>query len=172
MNIRKPIRLENYDYSQNGAYFITICVKDRLPILSEISASAVGASIARPKDIRVPKPELTDIGLIVERAIQSIPLHYENISVDKYVIMPNHVHLLIRIDSESGRAMLAPTGISGIVQQMKGYVTKQYGKAIWQKSFYDHVIRSERDYLEIWQYIDGNPAKWSEDELFVMNSDR
>ena len=154
MNTRKPLRLVQYDYSLGGAYFITICVKDRSPILSEICDSAVGAGIARPK--------LSAIGEIVDRSVRSIPLHYENASVDNYVIMPDHVHLLLRINAEDGRAMPAPTTISGIIQQFKGVVTKQCRREIWQKSFYDHVIRNELDYLETWQYIENNPAERAE----------
>lgn len=172
MNTRKENRLKDYDYSRSGVYFITICVKDRRPLLSRIDAAAVGASIARPGSPDAPaglRPELSEIGMIVDHAIRSIPVYYTNASVDNYVIMPNHVHLLIRIDNENGRAMPAPTGmpaVSGMVQQLKGYVTKQCGEAIWQKSFHDHVIRCEQDYLNIWNYIDGNPLKWCEDEYF------
>ena len=156
---RKPNRLKNYDYSQNGAYFITICTKDRKPILSVIENAdeTVEASIARP-----PKIQLTDVGLIVDKAINGISIHYQNVFIDNYVIMPNHVHLIIRIDN-NGRAMLAPT-ISRIIQQFKGYITKQIGESIWQKLYYDHIIRDNIDYQNIWQYIDENPTKWAEDK--------
>ena len=77
--------------------------------------------------------------------------------------MPNHVHLLLQINTDpDGRAMLAPT-VSRVVQQLKGVVTKQIGHSIWQKLFHDHVIRNEKDYLKIWEYIDNNPARWQED---------
>lgn len=159
---RKPNRLKDYDYSQNGAYFITICTKDRKPILSVIENAdeIVGASIARPFKI-----QLTDVGLIVDKAINGISIHYQNVFIDNYVIMPNHIHLIIRIDN-NGRAMLAPT-ISRIIQQFKGHVTKQIGESIWQKLYYDHIIRDDIDYQNIWKYIDENPAKWAEDEMFI-----
>ncbi len=165
---RKPNRLKNYDYSQNGAYFITICTNERKPILSRIS---VGASNARPNEIK-----LTDIGIVVEQGIKGITEHYDNVFVDNYVIMPNHIHLIIRIDIDNGRAMPAPTEgngrpmvaptVSRIIQQLKGYVTKQIGEPVWQKLYYDHIIRDEFDYFTKWQYIDNNPAKWLEDELY------
>jgi REP element-mobilizing transposase RayT len=83
--------------------------------------------------------------------------------VDHYTVMPNHIHLLLQINTdENGRAMLAPT-ISIVVQQLKGVVSKQVGQSIWQKLFHDHVIRGEKDYLKIRQYIDNNPALWKED---------
>jgi len=77
--------------------------------------------------------------------------------------MPNHIHMLITIDT-SGRTQFAPT-VSRIVKQFKGSITKQIGYSIWQKSFHDHVVRNEEDYLHIWKYIDENPAMWTEDCL-------
>lgn len=155
---RKPNRLTNYDYSTAGAYFITICTRDRKCLLWQ----TVGASIARPDAV-----QLSQYGQIVDQAIRQIPEHYPAIRLDKYTVMPNHVHLLLRIDTDSdGRAMLAPT-ISRVIQQMKGIVTKQIGASIWQKLFHDHVIRGERDYLKIWEYIDQNPVRWKEDCFYV-----
>lgn len=77
--------------------------------------------------------------------------------------MPNHVHLLLVIDNEQGgRAMHAPT-ISKVVEQMKGWITKQLGRAIWQRSFHDHVVRTEHGFAEIYQYIETNPQNWQQD---------
>jgi REP element-mobilizing transposase RayT len=150
-NTRKQYRLPNYDYSQNGAYFITICIKNKQPILSKI---VVGTSSARPKLV-----QLTKIGAIVDKGIRGINQHYENVFVDNYVIMPNHIHLLIRIQNDNAQITPVPT-ISRIIQQFKGYVTKQVGKPIWQEKSYDHVIRDDYDYMVRYQYIDDNPAKW------------
>ena len=158
---RKPNRLSQYDYSTPGAYFITICTKDKRCILG----SVVGASIARPETVT-----LSAMGRIVEKAILQIPAHYPAVTVDQYVVMPNHVHLLLQIHTdESGRPMVAPT-VSRIMQQMKGAVTKQIGQSIWQKLYHDHVIRGENDYLKIWQYIQSNPAKWQDDCFFVPDA--
>ena len=151
---RKSNRLPNFDYSTPGAYFITICVKDHRCIFWQ----NVGASIAHPQ-----MPTLTKYGIAVDAAIRNIPTHYPAISVDHYVVMPNHIHLLLQINTDAdGRPMVAPT-ISHVVQQMKGIVTKQIGHSIWQKLFHDHVIRNEKDYLKIWEYIDNNPARWKDD---------
>ena len=105
MNSRKNNRLEFYDYSQNGAYFVTICAKDKQKIFWNNQQCSVGAVSGRPQD------KLNHLGLIVKIGIEKIPLHYQNITVDKYVIMPNHVHLIIRIDNNdiNGRPMTAPT---------------------------------------------------------------
>lgn len=160
MNIRKNNRLEFYDYSQNGAYFITICTRGKQKIFwtDDKSQNSVGADIIRPHD------KLNDLGLIVECAIEQITEYYPNTIIDKYVIMPNHLHILMRIENDefNGRIISAPT-ISIIIGQMKRWVSKQIGYPIWQKSFHDHVIRNEADYQRIWQYIDTNPIKWELD---------
>ncbi len=81
--------------------------------------------------------------------------------------MPNHVHLILTITvDECGRMISAPT-VSNVVGSMKRWVSKELGVSIWQKSFFDRVIRGEKDYLEIWQYIDENPLKWVSDELYI-----
>lgn len=154
---RKQNRLTDYDYAQNGAYFITICVNDRKPILSSIT---VGADIIRPNNIK-----LTNIGKVVYYSINSILLHYDGVFVDNYVIMPNHIHMIIRIENDGGRMVSAPMIVAG----MKRYVSTKIGKSIWQKSFYDHIIRDDYDYQTKWQYIDENPGKWLEDELYTSD---
>ena len=130
-------------------------IKDGCNHLSNID---VGARIARP----------SKIGIAVESVLQKIEERYETVVLDKYVIMPNHIHMILILKSQAscGRAMRAPT-ISTIINQFKGYVTKQIGFSIWQKSFYDHIIRNENDYQRIWQYIDENPLQWTEDCYFA-----
>lgn len=147
---RKPNRLMGYDYAACGAYFITICTKDRWQWFWN-----VGARIARP---HVPQYELSEYGVIVDRAIQNIPIHYSMLSVDKYVIMPDHLHMILTIQEYPSSS---PT-ISTVINQMKGFVTKQIGFSIWQKLFYDHIIRNEKEYQMIWEYIDSNPIQWLE----------
>ena len=157
---RKPNRLSDYDYSRNGAYFITICTKDSKRILSQIvEDTTVGATACVGATIGRPQVTLTDIGQIVKSKIEKIQTVYYGVKVDNYVIMPNHIHLIISIDIEYGRPMVAPT-VSRIVNQFKGAVTKTAKQPVWQKGFHDHVIRDEEDYLTRWQYIDENPKKW------------
>ena len=151
---RKPNRLVHYDYRMPNAYFITICTQKR----QNLFWAPVGASIARPQNV-----PLSAYGKIVDAAIRDIPKHYPAVTLDHYVVMPNHIHLLLQIHSDAqGRPMVAPT-VSTIIQQMKGIVTKQIGISIWQKLFYDHVIRCSQDYEMVWNYIEANPAKWRED---------
>lgn len=143
---RKAIRIKDYDYSTPGAYFITVCVNDRKPILWN-----VGAAICRPN--------LSKIGSVVETAILQIPEHYSMISVDKYCVMPDHIHMILSINSEEdGRQVAAPT-VSTVVGHMKRWVSMQIGHFIWQKSFIDRVIRNDQGYRAVWEYIENNPVK-------------
>ena len=154
---RKNIRLKEFNYSAAGAYFLTICTSPRQ---NYFWSTKVGASIARPQDI-----ELSPCGKIVETAIQNIPQIYPSLVVDQYVIMPDHIHLLLIIRAdEFGRPMVAPT-VSRVVQQLKGYVTKRIGKSIWQKLFFDHIIRNRKDYDEHVAYIYENPGQIDSNEL-------
>ncbi len=156
--VRKKNRLPDFDYSSPNAYFITICTHQRKNLLWQ----PVGATIGRPS-----LPLLSEAGKIVQAAIEAIPVHYSAYIVEHSVVMPNHVHLLLRIQAdEGGRAMLAPT-VSTVVAQLKGAVSKRLGQPIWQKGFHDHVIRTQQDFLEIWQYIENNPLIWAEDALFT-----
>ena len=151
---RKNIRLHHYNYSSNGAYFITICTKNKENLLWK----NVGANCVRPLD-QLP---LSKIGIVIENEIYKLNTVYENIKVDKYQIMPNHIHLIIFIYEDSnGRTQFAPT-ISRIIKQFKGSITKQIGFSIWQKSFYDRVIRNEKEYQSVWNYIHNNPLKYLE----------
>ena len=155
---RKPNRLTEYDYSTPNAYFITICTKDR----KNLFWTDGGAIIDRPKNV-----PLTNLGMIVRQSIHDISRHYPTITVDHAVIMPNHIHLLLQVNTDAnGRSMIAPT-ISTVVRLMKGTVSKQAGFSVWQKGFYDHVIRNDNDYRDIWNYIEGNPSKLAEDKLYI-----
>ena len=161
---RKNLRLVSWDYSASGYYFVTICTKERGEILCrDLHTPCRGAHCAPAQQPTIQFP-LSHIGEVVQNAICEIPRRYPSVFVDKYVIMPNHIHIILALTDVDyhGRALRAPT-VSRLVNQMKGYVTKQLGFSIWQKSFYDHVIRDKEEYLRIWQYIDTNPLKWELD---------
>lgn len=164
---RKQLRLSAYPYQQAGTYFVTICVDKRRRILWQ---TPVGAHSVRPEGLQAAQV-LSSTGMVVDHTIRQIPEHYQTVSVEKYVIMPNHVHLLLFLhpaenSQGSGRTLCAPT-LSRVIKHLKESVTKQLGRPIWQKSYYDHIIRNEGDFLQVWQYIDGNPAKWLEDPYYV-----
>ncbi len=160
MKQRRHTRLKEFDYSANGVYFITVCVQNRHPVLSTV----VGRGDHTP-----PLVDLTPQGLVLDKYIRGIEGAYKSVTVDKYVIMPNHFHLLISIDSSAddhgGVRSPRPT-IPTIIRSLKTMVTRELGYSIFQTSFHDHIIRDENDYLIRWQYIDDNPAKWAEDEYF------
>lgn len=169
---RKRNRLKEYDYSRNGMYFVTVCTKNKEKIFwenqnndniaNQYDNAVVGANCVRPlSDL-----PLSEYGIIIKNEVEKISDIYDNlIKIENYVIMPNHIHLLIFIDTY-GRTLIAPT-ISRVVKQFKGSVTKQIGKPIFQKSFHDHIIRSDEDYEKIYNYIQSNPSKWTEDCFYV-----
>ena len=138
---RKANRLADYDYSQNGAYFITICTQDRKKILSQIVGD--DAHI-------VPKP----YGRIAEKYIRNVP------EIEKYVIMPDHIHMIIWLDGGAMWASPPTNKIASIVRSFKTLTTKELGESIFQRSYYDHIIRNQEDYNQIWEYIENNPLKW------------
>ena len=153
--IRNPNRLSDYHYSGNGAYFITICTKDRKPILGHI----VGGGA-----LDAPTVALTQIGEIAHKYLISgnrIP----GITVDKFVIMPDHIHFILLVDNPTvmgtSRAP-SPTNaaVPHFVSTFKRFCHRDIGAVIFQRSYYDHVIRNQQDYDEIWQYIENNPRKW------------
>ena len=159
---RKHTRLKEYDYSSPGAYFITICTKDKKCILSNI----VGAIHESPENI------LTPYGEIVKEIIEKLPQRF-NVEIPKYIIMPNHIHMIIEIKCDPLQAIRESPlqQHRSILDKTVGYLkmnaSKQihltYGKEIWQRSFHDHIIRGKEDYRKIWQYIDVNTTKWEQD---------
>ena len=155
---RKPTRLKGYDYYQNGAYFVTICVKERKQLLSKI----VGQGLP-PAENR-----LSAYGKIASKQIELLETRYKGIKIDKYVVMPNHIHILISNLEETAGASPCPT-ISDIICSFKSITTRMCKKQgltiqhLFQSSFHDHIIRNEKDYKKIWEYIDTNVIRWKED---------
>ena len=161
--------MPQFSYAASGAYFVTICVSPRRNEFWSGDEAAdfreddllenVGADIIRPF---VPPP-LTEAGRIVDQAIRAIPDHYADVDVECFCIMPDHVHMLLVYSAdENGRMISAPT-LSVVVGSMKRYVSRKLGRPIWQKSYYDRVIRTEKGFLAACRYIDENPARWRED---------
>ena len=157
--VRKIIRLNDYDYSQAGYYFLTICIEDKNDMLGEIVGDAV---------LCVPSVNLNNTGKIVKEYLEKMNDNIENAFLEKYVIMPNHVHLLVMLDNGTQRTA-SPTKavIPRIIHGMKAVTTKYLKYSIWQRSYHDHIIRNEQEYRKICQYIDENPAKWVEDKYYV-----
>lgn len=160
---RRSTRLSRYTYSEPGAYFVTVCTQDRRCILSRI----VGEGLAPPA------VKLTAYGRIADKQIRLIETRYPSIRVDHYVIMPNHIHLLCSISGRTGGASPSPT-IMDAVRVFKSGTTRLCGCGgkLFQRSFHDHIVRSEADYREIWTYIDTNPLKWREDRFYAEQTER
>ncbi len=161
---RKHPRLKRYDYSQVGVYFVTTNVYRGCCLLSEIQ---VGRGLA-PAELG-----LTPVGQIVYEQILDIPARYPSVSVDKYVVMPNHVHLLLRFQGDTAGASPRPTlmQVVGAFKSLSARRSNQVmgtpGEKLWQDSFYESVLQSDKAYRDAWDYIDINPAKWAEDEYYV-----
>ena len=152
---RKSTRLKNYDYSQNGYYFITICTHKKQKLLCDIVGEGLRA---------LPTIKLTKIGEVVSHSIEYIN-SYDSISIDKYIIMPNHVHLIIKI--QAGGRGDPPLQLYDVIGRFKSFTNNKYDGTLWQRSFHDHIIRGERDYQKIWQYVDSNAQKWEQDCFYV-----
>lgn len=143
---RKNIRLPNYDYSNSGSYFITVCTHNRMRVLSQISQNENDEVIV----------VLSNIGVEIKKCIEHICVQYSNISIDKYVIMPEHIHLLLTITDKGGHGN---PPLPDVIGRFKSYTTHLYGKGLWQRSYIDRVVRNRAEYEEIWKYIDNNPIK-------------
>ena len=166
---RKKIRLENYDYSSPGLYFVTICTENRKDLFwdREFNSNvfkwcSVGANCVRPQGL-----PLSSIGNVVMEELEKWNNTYDAVSLCSYVIMPNHLHVMVFISAdENGRPQVAPT-VDRMVKQFKGAVTKKIGCSIWQKSFMEHIIRNKMDYEIKSNYIFENPLRWHYDQLYT-----
>jgi len=160
---RKPIRLKEYDYSLEGSYFVTICTKDHEDVLGQIVDSEI---------------RLNQYGEIVQSCWNELPSHYSNILLDEFVIMPNHVHGIIIIINDVVGAGLRPAPtrdkrypLSEIIRAFKSFSARRIneirntlGLSVWQRNYYDHIIRNERSLYKIREYIRTNPEQWTWDK--------
>ena len=143
--VRKHPRLKNFDYSSPNYYFITICTWNKTCLFGKPN-------------------ELNQWGTLADAFLTEIERHFDHVRVDKYVVMPNHVYMILVLEEQS-------IEISQIIGQYKSTVTREIRKnhpqqKIWQTSFHDHVIRNQADYERIWLYIHANPQNWEKDCFF------
>ena len=159
---KESIRLQGFDYNSAGAYFITICTENRQQTLSRI----VGGDV-----LDAPKVQLLPYGKIADKDICQLNDFYDTIRVDGYVIMPNHIHILLMVFKDGASRTSPPTkqhsAVSQFVSTFKRFCNKEYGINIWQRYYNDHVIRNQDDYDEHLRYIQENPIRWQEDELYT-----
>ncbi len=167
---RRSIRLWKYDYGQPGSYFVTFCTHNRECLLSTIENDSV---------------VLKSIGKIVDEEIHRTVSIRESVEMDAYVIMPNHVHLLISItqneslETQSGTFYRQSCSIPSIVAALKAAVTRRafkegliLSKDIWQRNYFEHVIRDDDDAERVHNYIRLNPSLWNEDSENPTNNER
>lgn len=149
---RKSPRIPGYDYATPNYYFITICTYDKTCIFGTPG-------------------RLNEYGKIAEEHLRKIPGLNPRIKLDKYVVMPNHIHVIFIVTGDNSDS--GSRDLSVCIGQFKMSVTKKIrirenGKKVWQRSFHDHVIRNQNDYEKIWTYIENNPLKWKEDCFYTV----
>ena len=157
---RCSIRLNNYDYSQNGLYFITICVHNRECLLGNIEQA---------------KLKVNNCGEIVKNTWFDLTNHNDNIYQHAFIVMPNHIHGIIELNSDSKKNQNNfSKPLSEIVRQLKTFSAKRInqlrkttGMPVWQRSYYEHIIRSEKSYNQISEYIIHNQATWNDDKYYI-----
>jgi putative transposase len=147
---KNSLRLKDYDYSQSGAYFVTILAYHRLELFGTISAGQVSLSL---------------LGKLVETNWQKIPAHFPSTELDIFVIMPNHLHGILLLHDDT---KVRPN-LSRVISSYKGAVTRNSKDIvegqIWHRSFHDHIIRNQCEYDYIAHYVATNPLRWEEDSL-------
>ena len=158
---RKTIRLQHYDYSENGLYFITICVQDRLCLFGKILNE---------------KMELNPAGKMVETCYLELEQYFPTVKCLDYVIMPNHIHFILQLENA---IHLPRYSLFDVIQRFKSQTNVEYiknvkqknwqpfNKRLWQRSYYEHIVRDEKDYLIIAEYIEHNPLHWALDKLYI-----
>jgi len=160
--IRKTSRLLSYDYSSDGVYHVIICSRSKRCIFGTIECGQV--CLSREDEI-------------VDKAIRALPEHYPEVKILTYIIMPNHVHILLGIGvTISGKDFFDISFDKGsdthhtlgqIIGSMKSYASKEAASGLWQSRFYEHIIREQQDYISTIEYIQNNPMKWERDEFYI-----
>ena len=154
---RKSPRLQGYDYSQPGLYFVTLCSYKKRKLFGNVAEDSIAARL-------------------LWEAWGETMGQYPGVSSDHFVVMPNHVHGIVQIQrADTGSAPTLPDVMQAFkrlstlryIEQVRKGKLQPFERHIWQRSFHDHVIRSEKDYQKIWEYIDNNPLKWELDCFYV-----
>ncbi len=146
---RRSIRLQGYDYTNAGIYFVTICCYQRQHLFGEIDNGEM---------------RINAIGQIVSNLWQKIPQHFPNVELDGFILMPDHLHGIIMISESKEKSSLA-----NIIQNFKSIssrkincINKSYGISIWQRNYYERIVRTEQELKNLREYIENNPANWKD----------
>jgi len=161
---RRSIRLKKYDYSQSGMYFVTICAQNRQCLFGQVANDKI---------------LLNEYGEIVQMVWNELPQHYSNVQLDEFIVMPNHIHGIIIITNDrfvGAGFKPAPTpkhGLPEIIRALKTFSARKInelrnvqGEKLWQRNYWEHIIRNERSYQYIADYIVNNPSNWENDKLY------
>ena len=158
---RKNLRIPEYNYSQEGLYFITICTKNRKCVLSKIH-------IDEEKNTRI--VNLLPYGKITENNLMKTNKIYNELQIHNYIIMPNHIHFIVEIvEGNSKNNNPTKLRLPFFISSLKRIINKECNEKIWQRNYYEHIIRNEKEYLEITEYIEKNPYKWEIDMYYIKN---
>ena len=166
---RRSIRLKGYDYSQPGPYFVTICAQNRECVFGEITNN---------------KMVLTHLGDLVSKWWLDIPNHFPTVRIDKWIVMPNHLHGIIIIETNRRGEVPSPSPspspspkLGNVIAYFKYQSTKEInqkrnvsGVPLWQRNYYEHIIRDDNDLNRIRKYIEDNPQNWANDENHLVNT--
>lgn len=150
MHTRRSPRLSGFDYGTAGAYFVTVCTHGRRLVFGSVVDGAV-----RPKAL----------GALVAEGLEAIPGHHPHVAVDAYVVMPDHVHAILFLGLSDPAAPGAPGAattppLQVVVQGFKAGVSRRAGRAVWQRGFYDHIVRDEHELEALRSYVETNPQRW------------
>ncbi len=145
---RRSIRLQGYDYTNSGIYFVTICCYQRQNLFGSVNNG---------------KMETNVIGQIVSNLWQKIPQHFLNVELDEFILMPDHLHGIIIISESTGKSSLANTvqNFKSVSSRKINRINKNYGVSIWQRNYYEKIVRTEQELENLRDYIQNNPANWT-----------
>lgn len=146
--IRKSLRIPGYDYSQPGAYFVTIVTHGRECLLGQILDGRMA---------------LSDAGRIVERTWFDLPNRYPGIRLDAFVVMPNHVHGIITLLDSTWKGSEIVRGFKSVSARKINLIRDATGQPVWQRNYYEHIVRDEGELQRIADYIETNPSNWLQD---------
>ncbi|WP_027390023.1 transposase [Chrysiogenes arsenatis] len=162
-NRRVSLRLQGYDYNQTGAYFVTICVQERACLFGKIAEGTM---------------HLSEAGCMTERWFYEMEKKFPDLMAEQFVCMPNHIHFIV-VNQRVPLKGEKPLSLSTVVQWYKTMTTNEYirqvkyggwepfRRKLWQRNYWERIIRDEAEYVKIGEYIENNPARWKEDTLFV-----
>ena len=170
---RKSTRLKKFDYSSVGAYFVTICIRDRKQILSDIVRTPVTATVAVGEGLAPPEysVRLKPCGEVAKEQLQFIENRFPSVTVEDFVIMPDHIHAIVFLHGKAGGASPSPT-LNDVICAFKSLTSRickqQYDiEKMFQRSFAEHIVRDREDYEIRRKYICENPMRWYYKHLFT-----